>query len=336
MKVHASITLLLFNTIFGVLASNNSSSNEFNGNDLYVFDGAGNLINLDMSIISDEPNVTDDDLPNKVFFYLYTRETGNVSQQLYIGNVTSLKDNHFDPKKLTKFVTHGWQSSCKDKVCVSIREAFLKNGDYNVIEIDWSKISMSPYLWASNQVVKVAKYVAKMIDFLAAHGLNTSDVTVVGHSLGAHIAGLSSYYAKNKVYYVVALDAARPNFDLAGTKGRVSKVDADYVEGIHTTNLIGVNYDVGDSDFYANDGILQPGCGIDLGQGCSHLRSFKYYAESINHKDFLALKCDNFLEYTLGLCNSNMKAYMGGVTPDLSVQGRYFFVTNSQAPYGEN
>lgn len=42
-----------------------------------------------------------------------------------------------------------------------------------------------------------------MIDFLASRGMDLSKTAVIGHSLGAHVAGLSSYYAKRKVNYVV-------------------------------------------------------------------------------------------------------------------------------------
>lgn len=81
--------------------------------------------------------------------------------------------------------------------------AYLSNGDYNVIVVDWSKISKKFYLSASSQVVDVGKYVAKMIDFLEKTGTNLNKVTLSGHSLGAHVVGLAGYYAKHKVNYVI-------------------------------------------------------------------------------------------------------------------------------------
>ena len=82
--------------------------------------------------------------------------------------------------------------------------AFLKNCDCNVILIDWAAIADNMnYVWSSNRVVVIAQYIAQMIDFLNAEGMNASKLTIVGHSLGAHIAGLSSYFAKNKANFVV-------------------------------------------------------------------------------------------------------------------------------------
>lgn len=81
--------------------------------------------------------------------------------------------------------------------------AYIKNEDCNVIVIDWSRISIRPYLWASRRVVMVAQYTSRMIDFLQKQGMNLSKVTIVGHSLGGHVAGLSAYYAKGTISYVV-------------------------------------------------------------------------------------------------------------------------------------
>lgn len=81
--------------------------------------------------------------------------------------------------------------------------AYLKQRDYNVIVVDWSRITLRPYGWAASHVLDVGKYVAKMIDFLEDQGVNLNTVTLTGHSLGAHVMGLAGYYAKNKVNYVV-------------------------------------------------------------------------------------------------------------------------------------
>lgn len=78
-------------------------------------------------------------------------------------------------------------------------------GDYNVIVVDWSKITLRPYIWAASHVKKVGQYVASMIDFLETQGLNLNTTTLVGHSLGAHVMGLAAYYATKTVNYVVGM-----------------------------------------------------------------------------------------------------------------------------------
>lgn len=79
----------------------------------------------------------------------------------------------------------------------------MTNGDYNVIVIDWSKISKHTYGYSARRVKTVSSYVSQMIDFLEAQGMDLSQTVIAGHSLGAHIAGISSLMATNTVGYVV-------------------------------------------------------------------------------------------------------------------------------------
>lgn len=55
------------------------------------------------------------------------------------------------------------------------------------------------------------------------------------------------------------MDAAEPLFDESNTTGRLDASDALFVQGIHTS-IYGVQYPIGDADYYANDGVNQPGC----------------------------------------------------------------------------
>ena len=333
MKIYSRIGVLLLSSVMGLLILNNNNVRA--ASDLYVIDTSGNLVKLDLTNTSDEANLTMNELPNYVSFALYTRATNDTPEELIIGDVDNLTNSHFDADKPTKFVTHGWMSSCDSDICIDIRSAFLEHGDYNVIQVDWSNIAAKSYIWASNQVENVAKLVSRMLDFLVSQGQNPANITVVGHSLGAHVAGLSSYYAKQKVSYVVGMDPAGPLFYLRDEGHRISKGDADYVEAIHTTTLLGLIYQVGDSDFYPNGALPQGGCGLDLGESCSHGRSYEYYAESINDDRFIARQCDNYVEYQLNLCDSNSTARMGGVTPDYSAEGKYYLFTNPETPYAE-
>ncbi|XP_053984240.1 pancreatic lipase-related protein 2-like [Hylaeus volcanicus] len=295
-------------------------------------DDDGNPVLLDLNLGYPETlSETERDLPNRVFFYLYTRDNKNDSQQLYPNDTTSLKSSNFDPTKETIFLIHGWMSSAQGPMVKTVREAFMEHGDYNIIAVDWSKIASKPYIWCSDRVVMVGRYVASMTDFLQVKGMNMSRITNVGHSLGAHIAGLSSYYATTLAHYVVGLDPALPHFETAKEGSSLTRNDAKYVMIIHTS-LIGYKNANGYSDFYPNGGTWQPGCLADI--ACSHLRSFYYFAESINtKKGFWSKKCSYELEFRLGLCNSNANALMGGAEPDFSVEGIYYLKTASEAPY---
>lgn len=72
-----------------------------------------------------------------------------------------------------------------------------------MISVDWGKIASQNYLYAANRVRAVGALVGKMIDFLVDLGADTRNISVVGHSLGAHVAGLAALQAKVNVSHVV-------------------------------------------------------------------------------------------------------------------------------------
>ncbi|XP_031833782.1 pancreatic triacylglycerol lipase-like [Nomia melanderi] len=347
MKPYALINFLLVCSVNGFKISKDSDngfsleSKESEISDLMdgaVIDDNGNLVKIDLTDNDDETEEeTKKDLHNRVFFYLYTKATPNNPEKLYLDDLKALKKSHFNSMKPTKFVTHGWVNSHDSKAIKMVRDAYIKSEDCNVIVIDWSTISIRPYLWASRRVVMVAQYTSRMIDFLQKQGMNLSKVTIVGHSLGGHVAGLSAHYAKGTVAYVVALDPALPNFVHAGRGARVSKGDALYVEVIHTNaGVLGYNTSIGDIDFYPNGGTSQVGCVVDVGGVCSHPRSFEYFAESINSKvKFWGLNCNSYNNFLKGACRSNARAIMGGLKTSFNDKGTYFLKTNSRSPFAQ-
>ncbi|XP_076666410.1 pancreatic triacylglycerol lipase-like [Andrena cerasifolii] len=303
---------------------------------MHILDDNGKPVEIDLNDDDSETEVeTRKNLQKRVLFYLYTRQIDSKKPQvLQLNNVATLKASDFNPKRPTKIVTHGWMNSHRSRACTSIRDAYLKHGDYNIIVVDWSSISLRPYIWASRRVLMIGQYISQMIDFLEAHGMKLSQLTVAGHSLGAHIAGLSARFAKREVHYVVAMDPALPNFITATAGQRVSRDDAKYVQVIHTNaGFLGFLSSLGHVDFYPNGGLKQVGCVIDIGGSCSHSLSYEYFAESINSKaGFLSARCSSYADFTMGMCKTNT-ALMGGVEPNLNVKGNYYLKTNMKTPY---
>ncbi|KAG5347828.1 LIPP lipase, partial [Acromyrmex charruanus] len=303
----------------------------------YVYDDNKNLVKLTLEDDHVEQNAykNDSDLSKSVFFYLYKRDTLIKSKQLYVDDEDALKNSSFDPTKPTRIITHGWRSSGSSESCILIRNAYLQISDYNVIIIDWSAISSLSYISASRSVTVVGQYVATMIDFLVKYGMNSWETKVIGHSLGAHVAGIAAYNANSDIGYVVGLDPALPGFRSLGSGSRISKDDASYVEIIHTNGgLLGYLAAIGDIDFYPNGGQKQVGCGIDLGGSCSHSRSYQYFAESItSHVGFLGRSCDSFSKFNSGLCNNTHASIMGGHKSLFRPSGTYYLITNPSSPF---
>jgi pimeloyl-ACP methyl ester carboxylesterase len=87
--------------------------------------------------------------------------------------------------------------------------AFLSHGNYNVFVVDWWPLQSiwgpipTLYWRVASYVNDVGKYVAKLIDYLINHGMDLKTTSLVGHSLGAHVMGIASYQARDKVNYIV-------------------------------------------------------------------------------------------------------------------------------------
>ncbi|XP_043591015.1 pancreatic triacylglycerol lipase-like [Bombus pyrosoma] len=272
-------------------------------------------------------NLTLDTYLDAINFTLYTQENPTDGEILKLNDVESVQNSHWNATKQTIIVTHGWTNRGEDPVCTTIRDGFLKVRDCNVIILDWSVISDDlVYSVVAEIVPYVAERTASFINFMRIEaGLQTSNLKIVGHSFGAQIAGLSAREVgkSSRVAEVIALDPANVMFQHKKPGERVDKSDAENVQIIHTcSGQFGYYLSVGTSDFYANDGRHQPGCGIDFFGVCAHLRSYKFFAESItNPKGFLGTRADG------------ATAYMGGATLDPTAKGTYYFKTNSQYPY---
>lgn len=75
--------------------------------------------------------------------------------------------------------------------------AFLAKAKKNVnlIAVNWEKSSQTlNYIAARNRVGPIGVYVAALVDFLVKNNLAVlDDITLIGFSLGAHVAGIGKY-----------------------------------------------------------------------------------------------------------------------------------------------
>lgn len=103
-------------------------------------------------------------------------------------------------------------------------------------------------------------------------GVSFRNVHVIGHSLGAHIAGFTGKEVfkstRSKIYWITGLDPAGPLFEvpLQNKMNRLSDQDATFVEILHTDGgVLGFLTPLGTSDFFPNGGkFIQPKCNFNL------------------------------------------------------------------------
>ncbi|KAI5711265.1 hypothetical protein M8J75_015521 [Diaphorina citri] len=247
-----------------------------------------------------------------------------------------------------KIITHGWISSDASLAVANIKNAYLSKTDFNVITLDWSyTASTKNYPVPAVMTHQVGILAAEMVNKLVELNFTQYDrIHMIGHSLGAHVSGATGTYCKEKMARITGLDPAGPGFMvLMGNDMRLDMSDAQFVDVIHTAAGVAGYYGVlGHADFYPNSGKPpQPGCVelslnvykvVSSGFGCSHMRSYELYTESIvNPKAFKSIKCDSWYDYeSKTYCNESDIQYMGDpVQP--TARGVYYLATGDKPPY---
>ncbi|XP_060533236.1 pancreatic triacylglycerol lipase-like [Cylas formicarius] len=274
--------------------------------------------------------------PSDITYLFYNRENTEGTLVAYDEAQVLESKANFNPDLKTYFLIHGWIDDCRTgQLQVQTLEALLKYHDVNVVSVCWEKWSNGDYLSAAGSVKAVGQLVGDFIlDATSNDRYSSSDITIVGHSLGAHVAGAAGSRTNGSLGYIVGLDPAGPLFFEDNPDGRLDPTDAQYVEAIHTNaGLSGVTFDVGHADFWPNGGSLQEGCFILL-PVCSHMRVIDLYAESVGQEDgFVSQLCETYDDYNNGNCRDNSEALMGGFDLDTRIKGHYYLSTNSNSPY---
>ncbi|KAE8752560.1 hypothetical protein FOCC_FOCC000682 [Frankliniella occidentalis] len=153
----------------------------------------GNPFNGDDADYSDEQlGASEDD----VKFHVFTKGNNYSSVE---GTQVTLDHEDFlaagwEPALPTKIVIHGFTNSISSPIIQLIKDAYMTHGDYNVVGVDWGVLCPNPlYVTARLNVPFVGKLVGKLMSFLIEQELATADkLHVIGHSLGAHVAGISA------------------------------------------------------------------------------------------------------------------------------------------------
>ncbi|XP_046389279.1 phospholipase A1 member A-like [Ischnura elegans] len=258
---------------------------------------------------------------DEVSFYLYKRDGPSDGIRVYPGEGEALREAGFDPSQPVKVLIHGYTGSRNYDPNPQVRPAYLNAGDYNVFSVDWSPLAKEPcYLSAAKGVPIVASCTGRLIDTIAAAGVQPKDVHIVGFSLGAHVSGhVNKFVTTGRVGRISGLDPALPFFASVFDDSVLDPSDADFVDVIHTNagnkGKMGPN---GHVDFYLNGGFMQPGCEshddtfIDR-HSCSHTRATEVFAESISSQEgFWGTHCSNWMDHVAGLCTDDGELVLMG------------------------
>ncbi|CAG9761757.1 unnamed protein product [Ceutorhynchus assimilis] len=298
-----------------------------------IFEGSSsNEVDIGGQIVID-PNGPE------VQFVLFTRN--NTPYLLSPENNATFNNSGFDLDNPTKIVTHGFMSGIKNDVFTSIRDSYLDSGYYNVIGMDWSALCQTEYVSAMRGAKIAGQHLGDFINWLSLNQVQLEMIHLIGHSLGAHVAGIGGDLVRGgRVGRITGLDPAGPGYgDVREDHLKLDRQDAKLVEVVHTfMKVIGTARPSGHVDFYPNGGQFQPGCpeltSLKVAGSifCNHGRSFELYAESIrNPWAFKSYKCKSLGEALQGECLQETVVYMG--QEETYENGLYYFKTRSEKPF---
>ncbi|XP_018304111.1 lipase member H isoform X2 [Mycetomoellerius zeteki] len=237
--------------------------------------------------------------------------------------------NVSDDNKRIIFYVFGYLQYPEDSNVQLMMEGLCYGRTDNIVLLDWSKYSNGSYSSVFRNAEKVGSLFAQSMQLLVDSGLDVSRIYIVGHSLGAHIAGFVSKCNAFKIPRITALDPANPVFYLLGCY--LTPNDAEWVDVIHTDKGgYGTPTSMGTADYYVNGGTRpQPGCqflGLPLSKTdlCSHQKSVVLYAKLKRHPTkFTAKKCNSYFNYILNNCKKTLQIDVGYTAKD--IRGSFYF-----------
>ncbi|CAM4595406.1 unnamed protein product [Caretta caretta] len=219
-----------------------------------------------------------------ISFTLYTKETRNNSQVISAIHPSTIKDSHFCSHRKTRFIVHGFMSTGKRGWVVKMCLLLVEVEDVNCIAVDWAEGAKGIYISAVNNIRVVGAEIAYFINTLMKmFRYCPSHIHIIGHSLGAHVAGDAGRRIRG-IKRITGLDPAGPLFEGTPPKVRLDPTDARFVDVIHSnaaqfpTVGAGIVNTSGHLDFYPNGGSIMPGCDdviIPSKKGWSHKISIK-------------------------------------------------------------
>ncbi|ODM95274.1 Endothelial lipase [Orchesella cincta] len=306
-------------------------------------------------------------------FYLYSNASNPTDGKvIQYGDMKTLNESSYNKNGPWKVLIHGFLQHKDSFFPKYVKDAYMKrmithasrNQLYNILVVEWGNKNCSSitdrvsellsYNTYADCTTNVALQVARMLGFLLNNQVinSTNDIHIIGFSLGAHVAGQAGRnvidLTGDKIGRITGLDPAGPKSPWWDVFPKhhldLGPLDSNFVDVIHTSDLLGSERRMGHVDFYVNGGINQPNCVPepadaiinDFLQICSHNFAVDVFSKSILDNTLKGCACGtrsywNYLKYLVGWCTCQDQAVVGEFINLKFSAGEYFINT----PYEE-
>lgn len=184
------------------------------------FDQIGCFKSSDYQMIKGFPSVFLPKSPQEMelVFELYTPENRYDSIRLgYNFTVDQLPSNMVNTTTELTLIVHGYKSEYDETDWMGhLKDLLIRNRrvGYSVVAVSWpagSNVINYFQAVANTRVVgaAVAFFMKRMNQLV---GIKVTDMNIIGHSLGAHVAGFAGKEMNPKIKRITALDPAGPSF----------------------------------------------------------------------------------------------------------------------------
>lgn len=268
---------------------------------------------------------------------VYCRNSLTNLTRVVVSNITAVTN----PTRGYTFIIHDWKDTSEVYYGEEMISAYFRNiGDTNFCLVDYSPIAQTDFdTCAAPFAANVSRYMSGFIQNMSAlYWIPIPAITLIGHGLGAQVAGMIGNNLGGAIGVIYALNPCGfnyyPRFYLPSQQ--LTAASAVYVETL-ATNQGGFGahegYYQGDQVYMINmGGPDQPGCGSgnDL---CSHYRAADYLISSMNSSNvFFGRFCTNSGDFNAGQCAGNPCDRFGPFSARIGA-GTFYLYTNSSEPF---
>jgi len=221
-----------------------------------------------------------------------------IHSQEYPFDLASMERCGFNTSLNTRIIVGGYFAKEDEEWIDEVVKQWLLLEPSNIIKVSWADANRGLYHTAAYNSRIVARQLTLFLHYLdQMFRIDLNRFHLVGHSLGAHIAGFVGSDNEGRIARITGLDPAGPIFVELNASLRLDPSDAKFVDVVHTNGgtitkgALGLSIPSGHVDYYCNGGSLQPGCYFSSVTksimdpvervACSHRRSYRYFIEII-------------------------------------------------------